>query len=37
MAIESQKEFDTVLNQSTINLFGLKVPQDILQKAVLVK
>lgn len=37
MVIESQKEFDTVLNQSTINLFGLKVPQDILQKAVLVK
>jgi|SRR5680860_55487 len=37
MAIESQKEFDTVLNQSTIDLLGLKVPQDILSKAVLVK
>lgn len=37
MAIESQNEFDTALNQSTINLLGLKVPQDILQKAVLVK
>lgn len=37
MAIESQKEFDMVLNQSTINLLGIKVPQDVLQKALLVK
>ncbi|AET65879.1 ABC-type uncharacterized transport system, periplasmic component [Desulfosporosinus orientis DSM 765] len=37
MPIESQKDFDTVLNQSAIDLFGITVPDDIMKKAVIVK
>lgn len=37
MPIEAQKEFDTVLNQSAIDLFGITVPEDILKKATIVK
>lgn len=37
MPIEAQKEFDTVLNQSAIDLFGITVPEDILKKANIVK
>lgn len=37
MPIEAQNEFDTVLNQTTLDLFGITVPADILEKATLVK
>lgn len=37
MPIEAQKDFDTVLNQSAIDLFGITVPEDILKKANIVK
>lgn len=37
MPIEAQKDFDTVLNQSAIDLFGITVPADILKNATLVK
>ncbi|MCO1604412.1 MULTISPECIES: ABC transporter substrate-binding protein [Desulfosporosinus] len=37
MPIEAQKEFDTVLNQAAIELFGITVPEDILKKATIVK
>ncbi|KGK86888.1 sugar ABC transporter substrate-binding protein [Desulfosporosinus sp. HMP52] len=37
MPIEAQKDFDTVLNQSAIDLFGITVPEDIAKKAVIVK
>ena len=37
MPIEAQKDFDTVLNQSAIELFGIKVPADISKTATLVK
>ncbi len=37
MPIEAQKDFDTVLNQSAIDLFGITVPEDILKKAIVVK
>lgn len=37
MPIESQKDFDTVLNQSAIDLFGITVPDAIMKKAVIVK
>lgn len=37
MPIESQKEFDTVLNKSTITLLGLTVPDDVLKKATFTK
>jgi ABC-type uncharacterized transport system, periplasmic component len=33
MAIESQKEFDTVLNKATITSLGITVPEDIMKKA----
>ena len=33
MPIESQKEFDTVLNKANISLLGLTVPEDILKNA----
>jgi putative tryptophan/tyrosine transport system substrate-binding protein len=35
MAIESQKEFDTVFNKETLNLLGLKVPDDLAKTAIL--
>ena len=37
MPIEAQKEFDTVINQTTVDLFGITVPEDISKKAILVK
>ena len=37
MPIEAQKEFDTVLNKSTVNLLGLTVPADIQKKATFVQ
>jgi len=37
MPIEAQKEFDTVLNQSAIDLLGITVPEDIIKKATIVK
>lgn len=37
MPIEAQKEFDTVLNQSAIDLFGITVPEDISKNATIVK
>ncbi|SHJ07370.1 ABC transporter substrate-binding protein [Desulfosporosinus lacus] len=37
MPIEAQKDFDTVLNQAAINLFGITVPEDISKKATIVK
>lgn len=37
MPIEAQNEFDTVLNQTTIDLFGITVPADISAKATFVK
>ncbi|MDP4159454.1 MAG: ABC transporter substrate-binding protein [Bacillota bacterium] len=33
MPIESQKEFDTVLNKATISTLGITVPEDIMKKA----
>lgn len=33
MAIESQKEFDTVLNKATVKLLGITVPDNIMKKA----
>lgn len=37
MPIEAQKDFDTVLNQSAIDLFGITVPEEISKKATFVK
>jgi hypothetical protein len=35
MAIESQKELDTVFNKATLELLGLKVPAELQQKAIM--
>ncbi|HZW84250.1 MAG TPA: ABC transporter substrate-binding protein [Candidatus Deferrimicrobium sp.] len=35
MAIESQKDLDTVFNKTTLELLGLKVPADLQQKAII--
>lgn len=37
MPIESQKEFDTVINKSTASLLGLTIPEDILKSAIFSK
>ena len=36
MAIQSQKDFDTVINKTAVNLLGIKVPDD-LSKATMVE
>lgn len=36
MPIESQKVFDTVINQDSVAHLGIKVPEDIAQKATMV-
>jgi putative ABC transport system substrate-binding protein len=36
MAIESQKVYETVINQDTVDLLGISIPPDIAQKAVMV-
>ncbi len=35
MPIQSQKDLDTVFNQATLNLLGLKVPAEFQQKAII--
>lgn len=35
MPIESQKNFDIVLNQEAIDLLGVKIPEDIKSKAII--
>ncbi|MEA4902097.1 ABC transporter substrate binding protein [Desulfitobacterium sp.] len=35
MPIESQKDFDIVFNKETLNLLGIKLPDDLQQKAIM--